>query len=514
MRFKKSLNNLALSFLAITLVFFMGLDFLYADNDDYYPEEGSSKSRKFEPQLELNNAGSLGEFTAGENSELEVRFENVSHYSARNLVFEIIADDRLASMFESKRFMIRGVDIYAKKDHVFKLPFKLKESAPEGVYKMKIKLNYQNNYKNTYEKSYEVFMYVKNDKLTPTLVVLDEKFTNTIVSSDTPTDMVLNIANKGDLEARNINIELKNLDPKAVYLYQDSSLRKIKPLAKGAKENISFKLKAHPDLDKDYELDLVIKYLDGIGSSYEKHHKILVPCSNEKKAGELSSIKMNFSQAEYPVASDQKRKIALTLKNTSASKLENLKLQLSGEGVTFMSKYIHLIDKIEAGQSKTFAYTVMLADSESKGAFPITANLSSTVNNEEGKAIESEMQVTSLTSNGNDNGGKKPKIIIADYSISGEKVVAGKEFTLTIHLKNTSRTSGVKNVKVTHSSEEEIFIPIDAANSFFIENILHTILFFDHVFWKKASKPKKPFQKFYIKDEALLPAQKGKRASF
>ncbi len=64
-----------------------------------------------------------------------------------------------------------------------------------------------------------------------------------------------------------------------------------------------------------------------------------------------------------------------------------------------------------------------------------------------------------------------PRIIVTGYETNPEKVMAGEEFELTVHLQNTSSRTAVSNVKVTLSSTDNVFLPSSGSSTEFIRSI-------------------------------------------
>ena len=63
-----------------------------------------------------------------------------------------------------------------------------------------------------------------------------------------------------------------------------------------------------------------------------------------------------------------------------------------------------------------------------------------------------------------------PRVMVSDYSVDGKEVVAGKDFTLTITLKNTA-TKAVKNVKLSITTENGELLPAKGAGTAYVEQI-------------------------------------------
>lgn len=63
-----------------------------------------------------------------------------------------------------------------------------------------------------------------------------------------------------------------------------------------------------------------------------------------------------------------------------------------------------------------------------------------------------------------------PRVMVSDYSVKEKEVISGKEFTLTISLKNTA-VKAVKNVKLSISTENGELLPAKGAGTAYVEQI-------------------------------------------
>lgn len=64
-----------------------------------------------------------------------------------------------------------------------------------------------------------------------------------------------------------------------------------------------------------------------------------------------------------------------------------------------------------------------------------------------------------------------PRIIITGYDTDVDSVKAGESFTLTLHMKNTSKITSVSNLKFTLSSTEDAFLPVSGSSTLFVDRI-------------------------------------------
>lgn len=64
-----------------------------------------------------------------------------------------------------------------------------------------------------------------------------------------------------------------------------------------------------------------------------------------------------------------------------------------------------------------------------------------------------------------------PRLIVTGYETSPASVKAGQYFTLTIHVKNTSKRTAVSNVKFTLTAAENEFLPKSGSSTVFVDKI-------------------------------------------
>jgi len=80
-----------------------------------------------------------------------------------------------------------------------------------------------------------------------------------------------------------------------------------------------------------------------------------------------------------------------------------------------------------------------------------------------------------IDSGGGGGGGagvsSQPKVFISNYTVSPEEVYAGELFTVTVTVRNSSKTSAVKNMTVTYKSETADMLPGNGTNTAYIEKI-------------------------------------------
>lgn len=170
------------------------------------------------------------------------------------------------------------------------------------------------------------------------------------------------------------------------------------------------------------------------------------------------------------VATDQNFNLKFAVKNNSSSTAKNIKVTVEPTApIVNKTKNIFVVT-LAGGESKAFdvqMFAVGGGELQSQNyPIKITAETS-------GTDASSIVQYTGVFVNAGDNNKNKtvPQIIITNYNYGSSAVVANEVFPLSIVLKNTNTGQTLRNIKVSFTADEGIFIPHNTSNSFYIDKI-------------------------------------------
>lgn len=193
----------------------------------------------------------------------------------------------------------------------------------------------------------------------------------------------------------------------------------------------------------------------------------------------------SYSVDHSPIKEGEKFNLTFTVKNNSNVDCNNVMviLDVSGaEGVSISGVTdTQYITTIEAGSTVTVSYPMTCLAKMKTNSYAVGVTLSA---DELSKAASSKIYIpiTGTKTDENDTGtvgASKPQIIIESYDYGGTAVTGGKEFMLTMNIKNTGATA-IENVKMTVSSTVEntsddntggAFTPAKSSNTFFIPKL-------------------------------------------
>ncbi|MCH4890585.1 hypothetical protein EZV73_23590 [Acidaminobacter sp. JC074] len=420
---------------------------------------------KYFPDFSIQLGTKTPVFTAGQVKDFAINLENISDYSSKNTTLKLeLAQD---SPFDDSQYSLISKKMSISKKTSKEIVFQVdtKASAKSGFYTIPVKITYQNVYgiEKTMNKSFQVE--VVNNNTLPSLVISDMKIKNALLTPGTSDVMLLELKNLGSIDVRSLNASLEGLKMDGITLNGDSAEKQLSSIE--AKDtgfltynvNISDKLK-----DEDVELKLKLSYYDEYGTKYEQDVPVYLDILQQ--GGDLYDLGFKVTSKPNTVVPESEFKLAFEITNDTPV-VQDLKINMTSEsGLVFKTQPITVVKELQPDETRTFTYTVIANKNIMTNNYPIYANISYL--NDESIVRKEYMGVYV---DGDSNNNSKPKIIIDEYNFGKEVILAGETFDLDIVFFNTSNTMGIQNAKVSITSEEGAFVPVNAASSFYIESI-------------------------------------------
>lgn len=234
------------------------------------------------------------------------------------------------------------------------------------------------------------------------------------------------------------------------------------------------------------------------------------PAEIQAASSEIITIKAKDNKVPVFQAG-QSQKWTITVTNSTSQSLSQVTLAPelgdSGESWPFKTEYQDYkqsVDVIPAGESCDFTFEfvqredvpsarytlqfVLTAENEVKASQKFYVN--TTAKPEDTKSSQEEGQEAdaggfsnggvSYSGGGSAGSGSVPRVIVTGFTTDPAEVRAGSNFTLTIHLKNTSKSTRVSNMLFdlsapTEGSDEQTaapaFLPASGSSSIYLEGI-------------------------------------------
>lgn len=425
---------------------------------------------KLTPKLGLVGEEFLGILSAGKVNELTTVFSNTGSYQAKNIQISLEkGEDALPFSVNGSILKGKVTSIDSGKSGELKLKLAVNAAAVPKTYALQFKLAYENAYGDKFSEAVPVYVEIENNAVEPTVSLVATNLEKGPLDAKTPKLLTLEFRNTGSLKASKISAQLTGFRADGARLYEDTDYRLIGSMATGMSGKVQYKLIAGKNAKGPVDLEVVVKYYDDMGVAYEKKYPIFVELAEDAAAAtDTKGIVVSFEKATYPLDAKKAQPMTVTVKNTGTTTKENLKLTVTSDAtLKFLTPYVQMIDSLKAGEIKTFTFKAMLSGQVTPNTYPLYA----TVVHQKGAEGDQRVAVAGVFVQEEGQGGSKPKIIIDSYEYGGDAVLAGSTFDLVVRFTNTSETVGIKNAKVVMTADEGIFIPVDAANSFFVERI-------------------------------------------
>lgn len=425
---------------------------------------------KYVPKLELVGDDLIGTLTAGRQQELTLSFTNTSGYQAKNIAWTLEKGED-AMPFNLSGSTLRGkvATIDGTKTGEAKLKLAINAAAVPKTYTLQLKLTFENAYGDKFSDVMPVYLAVENSAVEPTISLVGTTLNAGPLDDKSPKVLVLEFKNTGTLRANKITAQLTGFKADGARLYEDTDHRLIGSMAQNMSGKAQYKIIASKGAKGPLELEAIVKYFDDMGTSYEKKYPVFVELAEaEKPSLDTKGLVVSFDKATYQLDAAKAQTMVVTVKNTATTPKEDLKLTLTSDAaLKFLTPYVQMIDSLKAGESKTFTFKALVGNQVTPSTYPLYA----TVVHQKGAEGDQRVSVAGVFIQEEGQGGSKPKIIIDSYEYGGDAVMAGTTYDLVVRFSNTSEAVGIKNAKVVMTADEGIFIPVDSANSFFIERI-------------------------------------------
>lgn len=233
--------------------------------------------------------------------------------------------------------------------------------------------------------------------------------------------------------------------------------------------NVTVPMNAKPGT---YGIPVSISYSSDYAGGGSASATVYVKIINEYKQPALKLMDVAFEGEK--LASGQSHFINLKMKNESDLNLKDIQLSLSGfspNGIN-MDKWpdVQNIRTMKARELNLVVYKIRIDPEMKSGTYPL--DLAMKYKDEYDREYTGESKVyLPIAGKDDQNDTLSPRIIIENYDFGGSHVEAGKIFTMTLLLRNTSETLDVKNIKVSLNSDGQVFAPVGSSNSFYIAGI-------------------------------------------
>lgn len=314
----------------------------------------------------------------------------------------------------------------------------------------------------------------------------DPNFPNLI--QENSSQISLDITNYGETNLKFFEVEIASL-PAGVSLKKGKS-----PQQSLGDFNVGDKISCKYDLNvnKDAEVgsfpvtfNFKAKYGPNNLKEYTTSKTFYITINkNENKKNKIKLKPVTITNINHP-SIVEKGKIVdfnFSIVNQNQETIPSVKVTVTPEeGLINQSQNVFVINNFAPSQKRDFSVKLFPKDGAEKKNYSINIVAEDISEREEkdAKKVPTSSQYSGIFYNApkkkdedeENKGVKNPQIIITNYSYGDSNVTPGENFTLSMNFINTSKSKTLQNIKISTSSEENIFIPLNSSNSFFIDSL-------------------------------------------
>ncbi len=439
-----------------------------------YSSGGSSTptdTTKYKPVVKVAGDGEVQSFEAGKVIELDIPLVNDASYTAKNveIAFENSTKD-LPFLIENAKLVGSAEKVTKKEGGTGRFNLTVSPLAKSKIYELKLKLTYQNSWGDSFSSTDKYYIKIENGGVEPILGVTDYRFVGETCVAGVEDAILLTIANKGTLEARDIRVTIDGFSKDGLRLIKDVDTKAIDLIKAKDEDSVYFKFLPAPTAKSGvYELTAKMTYIDAVGNEYEKTSTMYV--NVEGKDSSAIDMEVRNVQAPGSVVSGDEFTVSFDFENKTPIEADWVEVSVTYPGdFAATSAPKKVIREVKQGDVHSMTFDFLAKSDIQTGHNDFFITLRYKTEGESEADAKERKEYVGISSKGSAGLGR-PKIMIKNYDFGGESVMAGEEFDITLSLYNTNADEMVKNIKVSISSDDGVFSPVDSSSSFFVEKI-------------------------------------------
>ena len=435
----------------------------------------------------LSATGNLPWLNAGVKGDIKFTLTNVSPHTANSVTVTLMeGEERLFQPTTVSGNIVSAGSMGQNGSRNVTLSVVVFEDIKEGYYTIPLSLSMRNNAGVQLEQKLDIQIYISNPKHTDEKGKASISVASATVDKNTPGSdglitLTMAIANVGDANATDVRVSLTGFKSTEITLSENLVTKSLGNVAKGTQASATYLLKVAEGLESgSYALNAEIRYKqpDGTESTLTDivYINIIRPVASQGLV-QLSGISQNVSNP----GSANVIKITLTVKNNGSSEVKDVLIGfegLSSSSFTLSDGFGDMkLGNIAAGETADLTVALYVSKSLANGNYPLMVQLKyAAVAGGQLSNVETEVYVfvnrPEDAADVENKDSSVPRVIISKHEISEETVTAGNPFELNVTLLNTSTNKNVKNMKITVTDKDGIFIPVSGVNSFYVSQII------------------------------------------
>lgn len=310
----------------------------------------------------------------------------------------------------------------------------------------------------------------QNAEEDPIILIADDRWMP-VLEAGSKTQLSIPIKNAGG-RAYNVVVSLAAGDPKSLpFETEKMSLSKyISSFTGNTVYSIPVTVPGNIE-PGTYPLSINVSYESGSGGGSSTSATVYIKITSSLRQPQLKLLGVSTDGDKLAAGSSQV--VKLNLKNDSDIPINSVNLRLSGfstDGINLDNwPDTQFITSMTAGEFHPVEFRLQAGSKMTSGTYPL--DLAVEFQDEYHHKYTQELKVYVPVSGKGESDDIVPRILLENYYLGGDYVQAGQTFPLTLFFRNTSESSTVRNIKVSLSSEGDVFAPVGSSGSFYFKEI-------------------------------------------
>ena len=440
----------------------------------------------------LSLTGSLPNLEAGKSGSIRFSLTNSSQHVAYGVNVSILEGAEglfRPTTISGSIISVGTIRVGNSNSASVTIPVEVFDDVKEGYYTIPLRLTMTNTAGSSVEQISSIQVFIKNPNSgesagTPSLSLASATVNKNTPGSDGLITLTLAIANIGDGTAADARISLTGFRSSEITLDESLVTKPLGDIASGARPTVTYSLKVAADLESgSYPLGVEVKYklpdgTEGILTDVA-YINIIRPAATQSNV-QLTGISQDLSN---PGTANIIR-VTLNIQNKGSTAAQDVSVGftgLSSSSFTLSGDFgERKLGNIAAGGTTSTTIPLYVSESLPNGNYPLSFFIRYTdtgASGAQGNLAETEVYIFVNRPEkpgegpGEDVDNSVPRVIISRHAVSVDNVVAGSPFELSVTLLNTSTKKNIKNLKITVTDKDGIFIPVEGVNSFYVAEI-------------------------------------------
>ncbi len=429
----------------------------------------SGDTSKKAPRLIIAGNSAIPAAQAGSELTYTLPIKNAGQFVAKKVVISPVLDASVPVEIETMNLSQTIDSLSPNETEEVTFTFRIGLGAATKTYPIKFNIQFYNTYNDYFSTTETGYLKTEEGNAIPKLKLRSVATNPSPVRPGEDLQLNLTLENEGTLTAKNVSVTLLGLKNDGF-----SSIGATNKIVRSSiygydTSTFTYNLSASKKIEAGANnLKIKVEYTDASGTARteEMEFFIAVQGSDTQSIVELKNI-VSPNTTLFPGSNAL---IAFDVVNTGTEDAKNVKVTVTADKeIIPRTQNTIIIPTLKNGDPKNVQFQLFVSDDAVTKNYPVAINVEYDIPASGTATKQTVSQYVGLYVE-NKSGKTVPRLIIDKYSIEPKTINAGQEFTLSLSILNTSKSSKIQNVKVSIASDDGTFTTVDS-NSFYIDGI-------------------------------------------